>query len=87
MIEKIKERWYAIPAGATVVMAPAIALAQEGGSGSANSDITTAMTTMATDIAGDGVDMLTSIIPTVVPLVGAVILVGLGFKFVRKWMK
>lgn len=51
------------------------------------STITTAITGMASTIATDGVNMLISVVPVLAPIVGAVIVAGLGYKFVKRFSK
>lgn len=47
--------------------------------------VTDAITSMATTIATDGVNMLTSVIPVLAPIVGAVIVASLGYRFVKRF--
>lgn len=49
--------------------------------------IATAITNMATTVATDGVNMLISVVPVLAPIVGAVIVATLGFKFVKRFSK
>ena len=47
------------------------------------STIQSAITSMATTVATDGVNMLIAVVPVLAPIVGAVIVAGLGYKFVK----
>lgn len=47
--------------------------------------IATAIGDMAGTVASDAVGMLTSVIPVLAPIVGAVIVAGLGYRFVKKF--
>lgn len=49
--------------------------------------ISSAITSMASQIATDATGMLTAVIPVLAPIVGAVIVAGLGFKFVKRFSK
>lgn len=49
------------------------------------SAIQTAMTSLATTIATDGVNMLAAIVPAAAPVIAAVIVAGMGFAFVHKF--
>lgn len=49
--------------------------------------IVSAITSMATTIAGDAVDMLVAVVPVLAPIVGAVIVATLGYKFVKRFSK
>lgn len=49
--------------------------------------ITTAITNMAQSVATDGVNMLVAVIPVLAPIVGAVILATLGYRFVKRFGK
>lgn len=51
------------------------------------STITDAITGMATTIANDGVGMLVSVVPVLAPIVGAVIVATLGYRFVKRFSK
>lgn len=47
--------------------------------------IQSAIVQLATDIATQGVDMLVAVIPVLAPIMGAVIVAGLGYKFVKRF--
>lgn len=47
--------------------------------------ITTAITGLAQSVATDGVNMLIAVVPVLAPIVGAVIVATLGFKFVKRF--
>lgn len=49
------------------------------------STIQTAMTNLATTIATDGVNMLGAIVPAAAPIIAAVVVAGLGYKFVKRF--
>lgn len=49
--------------------------------------ITTAITNMAQSIATDGVNMLIAVVPVLAPIVGAVIVATLGYRFVKRFSK
>lgn len=49
------------------------------------SAIQSAMTNLATTIADDGVDMLAAIVPAAAPIIAAVVVAGLGYKFVKRF--
>lgn len=47
--------------------------------------VETAITGMATTVASDGQSMLVAVIPVLAPLVAAVIVARLGYKFVKSF--
>lgn len=47
--------------------------------------ITTAINNLASTVAGDAVSMLTTIVPTLAPIVGAGIVARLGFRFIKRF--
>lgn len=49
--------------------------------------ITSAITNMAQTIATDGVNMLIAVVPVLAPIVGAVIVATLGYRFVKRFSK
>lgn len=55
--------------------------------GEAASTITSAMTTLASSVASDAQTMLIGVVPALGPIVAAVILAGLGFKFIKRFSK
>lgn len=89
MLEKVKQMFeqnkgaVIIPAagiGAAVATVPTFAFAE-------GETVQSAVSGMATTIVTDGQAMLISIVPTVAPLVAAVIVATLGFKFVKRFTK
>lgn len=52
-----------------------------------SSTISTAISNMASTVATDGQNMLVAVIPVLAPLIGAIILAGLGYKFVKRFSK
>lgn len=49
--------------------------------------IQTAIVNMATTVATDAVNMLIAVIPVLAPIVGAVIVATLGYRFVKRFSK
>lgn len=49
--------------------------------------IQSAITDMASTVATDGVNMLIGVVPVLAPIIGAVIVATLGFKFVKRFSK
>lgn len=86
-IVQAKRHNYVVPAvagsmGAVMALAPALAFA-EGESAT----VETAVTGMATSVATSGQSMLIAILPVLAPLVGAIIVAGLGYKLVKRFSK
>lgn len=53
--------------------------------GEGTATITTAIVNMATTVASDAVGMLVQVVPVLAPIVGAVIVATLGYKFVKRF--
>lgn len=49
-----------------------------------SSGVTSAMTTAFSTIAGDAMSMISSVLPVVLPILGAIVLIGIGIKVFRK---
>lgn len=55
----------------------------EGGSAT----IQSAITSMASTIATDATNMLIAVVPVLAPIVGAIIVASLGYRFVKRFSK
>lgn len=79
--DKIKEHKLAVAgaAGTVAALAPTLAFA-EGETATASS----AISTMASSVATEGVNMFNTVLPVLTPLLAFGLLVGIGIKFVRK---
>lgn len=79
--DKIKEHKLAVAgaAGTVAALAPTMAFA-EGETATASS----AISTMAGNVATEGVNMFNTVLPVLTPLLAFGLLVGIGIKFVRK---
>lgn len=51
----------------------------------ATSTIQTAIVNMASTVADAATNMLVAVVPVLAPVVGAVIVAGLGYRFVKKF--
>ena len=88
--EKMQENKYKVAAGVgtvAAVAAPALAFAEGETGGSASATITSAITDMAGTVATDATGMLVAVIPVLAPIVGAVIVATLGYRFVKRFSK
>lgn len=88
-VQTLKDNRYKVAAAAGTVAAvgmPALAFA-EGESGGASATIQSAITDMAGTVATDATGMLVAVIPTLAPIIGAVIVATLGYRFVKRFSK
>lgn len=46
--------------------------------------ITTALTTAFTDVAGDCMDAIAAVLPVALPVMGAIVVIGIGIKIFKK---
>lgn len=76
-----------VAVGSALALAPGFAFAEEGGGSATTSNIQGAITDMATTVSNDAVNMLVAVIPVLAPIAGAVIVAGLGYKFVRRFSR
>lgn len=81
IVEKIKQNKLAVAgaAGTVAALAPTLAFA-EGETATAAS----AINTMAGSVATEGVNMFSTVLPTLTPLLAFGILVGIGIRFVKR---
>lgn len=85
-IVQVKRHNYVVPAvagsmGAVLAVVPNLAFAEDPAT------VETAVTGMATSVATSGQSMLIAILPVLAPLVGAIIVAGLGYKLVKRFSK
>lgn len=71
--------------GGAFAAAPALALAE--GETASISTVTSSMTTAFTGFASDALSAIGSIVPVVLPIMGALVVVGIGVKVFKRFAK